>query len=52
VRRRSIKLPRRLARLDLAGARLDGSSLRVAFRAPAPERAAAPEPERAGEPAS
>ncbi len=32
VRRRSLKLPRRLAPLDLASARLDGTSLRVSFR--------------------
>ena len=31
LRRRSLKLPRRIARLDLASARLDGPSLRVAF---------------------
>jgi arsenite-transporting ATPase len=40
LRRRSLKLPRRLARLDLASARLEGPSLRVAFRAARPERAA------------
>jgi arsenite-transporting ATPase len=39
LRRRSLKLPRRLARLELASARLEGASLRVAFRAP-PARAA------------
>ena len=38
-RRRSLKLPRRLAGLDLATARLEGPSLRVAFRA-APGRRA------------
>ena len=31
-RRRSLVLPRRLASLELAGARVDGSWLRVAFR--------------------
>ena len=35
VRRRCLKLPRRMARLDLAGARLEGPSLRVTFRRPA-----------------
>ncbi len=35
LRRRSLKLPRRMARLDLGRARLEGSTLRVAFRAPA-----------------
>ncbi len=52
LRRRSLKLPRRMARLDLASARLEGSSLRVAFRTPASakraQRAAgerSPEPE-------
>jgi arsenite-transporting ATPase len=34
-RRRALLLPRRFARLRLAGARLVGSELRVAFRAPA-----------------
>ena len=37
LRRRSLKLPRRVAACDLAGARLEGPSLRVGFRsAPAP----------------
>jgi len=52
LRRRSLKLPRRLARLDLESARLEGPNLRVAFRAPAStkraQRAAgerSPEPE-------
>ncbi len=40
LRRRSLKLPRRLARLELASARLEGPGLRVAFRAPRPARAA------------
>jgi hypothetical protein len=31
TRRRSLKLPRRMARLDVAGARLEGRSLRVSF---------------------
>jgi len=35
LRRRALKLPRRMARLDLASARLDGTHLRVAFSAPA-----------------
>lgn len=35
LRRRSLKLPRRLARLELGSARLEGASLRVAFRSPA-----------------
>jgi arsenite-transporting ATPase len=43
LRRRSLKLPARLARLDLASAKLEGPSLRVAFRAPA-RRAPAPGP--------
>jgi arsenite-transporting ATPase len=41
LRRRALKLPRRLARLDLASARLEGSCLRVAFRAPPAGRVAA-----------
>lgn len=40
LRRRSLKLPRRMARLDLASARLEGPTLRVAFRAPSGHRAA------------
>jgi len=35
VRRRCLKLPRRMAHLDLAAARLEGPSLRVTFRRPA-----------------
>ena len=35
VRRRCLKLPRGMARLDLAAARLEGASLRVTFRRPA-----------------
>ena len=31
LRRRSLKLPRRMARLDVAGARLEGRTLRVSF---------------------
>jgi arsenite-transporting ATPase len=34
VRRRCLKLPRRMASLDLAAARLEGPSLRVTFRRP------------------
>jgi arsenite-transporting ATPase len=34
ARRRALLLPRRFARLALAGARLEGSELRVSFRAP------------------
>ena len=33
VRRRCLKLPRRIARLDLAAARLEAASLRVRFAA-------------------
>ena len=32
VRRRSLKLPRRIAALGLASARLEGTLLRVSFR--------------------
>jgi arsenite-transporting ATPase len=39
LRRRSLTLPRHLARLDLESARFEGSRLRVAFRAPARGRA-------------
>ncbi len=39
LRRRSLRLPRRLARLDLESARFEGASLRVAFRSPARRRA-------------
>jgi arsenite-transporting ATPase len=39
TRRRSLKLPRRMARLDVAGARLEGRSLRVSF-GPVAERPA------------
>jgi arsenite-transporting ATPase len=39
VRRRSLKLPRRFAGCDLASARLEGPSLRVAFRPAARRRA-------------
>jgi len=46
LRRRSLKLPRRLARLDLASARLEGPSLRVAFRAGSRDPAAEADPAR------
>jgi arsenite-transporting ATPase len=46
LRRRSLKLPARLARLDLAGARLEGPSLRVAFSAPARRAPASAPPAR------
>jgi arsenite-transporting ATPase len=46
LRRRSLKLPRRMARLDLECARLEGPSLRVSFRAPASAKRA----QRAGAP--
>jgi len=52
LRRRSLKLPRRLARLDLASARLEGPTLRVAFRAPVRQPAAGVDRFRAGESAS
>ena len=48
LRRRSLLLPRRLARLDLASARIEGPSLRVAFCKRSAQRAAgerSPEPE-------
>jgi hypothetical protein len=46
LRRRSLKLPRRMARLDLESARLEGSKLRVAFRTPS----SATRAQRAGAP--
>ena len=39
LRRRSLKLPRRIAGCDLVSARLEGASLRVGFRPAAPPRA-------------